>query len=181
MQKKNVKGYIGLFLGLASIILILAACFFPMTKLTGFGLDGKMSFFGTPNVIMIWSAIGCAVFAIIFGAMSKKDADKKGPRKPGVIIGIICIILGLLASLVVGFMTSVTEFINSEGETGMIAELINDNKDVQKTMDDLLRAMQKAAGVEEKGFPKYSENNESSKTAADETSDNTEASVNTAE
>ena len=78
-------------------------------------------------------------------------------------------------------MTSVTEFINSEGETGMIAELINDNKDVQKTMDDLLRAMQKAAGVEEKGFSKYSENNESSKTAADETSDNTEASVNTAE
>ena len=53
MQKKNIKGYIALFLGLASIVLILVACFVPMTKLTGFGLGGKVSFYGTANVIMI--------------------------------------------------------------------------------------------------------------------------------
>ena len=181
MKKKNVVGYVGLILGLASIAMLIAAFAVPLTKLTGMGFDGKISFYGGTNVALAWIGVVLAIAAIVCGVVSKKYKDRQGPRKPGVIIGIICIILGLLASLVVGFMTSVTEFINSEGETGMIAELINDNKDVQKTMDDLLRAMQKAAGVEEKGFSKYSENNESSKTAADETSDNTEASVNTAE
>lgn len=170
MEKKNVKGYIGLFLGLASIILILVGVFVPMTKLTGFGLGGKLSLHGTPNIAMIWIAVVCAIAAIVFGAMSKKDADKKGPRKPGVIIGILCVIFGLISALTVGLLSSMTEFINSEGKNGMVAEMVKDNDDLKKTMDELIRGLQKGAEVKETGLPGYVAKNEASKTAADKKS-----------
>ncbi len=180
MQKKNVKGYIALFLGLASIVLILVACFVPMTKLTGFGLGGKVSFYGTANVIMIVGAIVCAIAAIVLGAMSQKDADKKGPRKSGVVIGILCTIIGILASLIIGLFSTMTEFINNEGQSGVIADLIKDNKDVKKAMDDAIKALQKGADVEETGLPGYNESEESSSAASEGSSDKTEASTNSA-
>ena len=93
MKEKNVKGIIGLCFGLLAIVFA-ALSMIPMTKLTGMGLNGEVSFFGQINVVFSLCVLVSAVIAIIFGAMSKKDADKPGPRKSGVIIGIIFIIIG---------------------------------------------------------------------------------------
>lgn len=155
MEKKNVKGFIGLFLGLASILLIIVSLFCPMEKLTGFGLDGKVSLHSSANVAIAVIAVACAIAAIVFGVMAKKEADKKGPRKSGFIIGIICVILGLIAAGLVAFMSSFTEYINSDGKNGWIAESVKSDKDMKKTMDDLIRGLQKGAGVEETGIPGY--------------------------
>ena len=67
-MKKNVKGYIGLFLGLASILAIIVSAI-PMTKLTGFGIDGKINFWGNTNLIIALLSIPLAIAAIVFGAM----------------------------------------------------------------------------------------------------------------
>ncbi len=155
-SEKNVKGFIGLFLALASLILILAATFVPMSKLTGMGFDGKLAFYGQLNVTLVWVGVVMAVAAIVFGAMSKKDADKTGPRKSGVIIGILCIIFGLICALVVSTMTAVGEYINSDGEKGIFAEMVKESKDNEKTMNDIVKALQKLAGLEEKGIIKKS-------------------------
>ena len=167
MNRRNTKGYIGLFLGLASIAAIIVAVFVPFTKLTGFGIDGKITFFGTINVALCWIGVVLAIAAIVFGAMSKKDADKKGPRKSGVIIGIICIVLGLIASLVVGLLSMFTEFINSEGTDGVIANIIRDDPNTKKQVDDVIKGIQEMAGVKKNGIlssestPQASDNTES--------------------
>ena len=95
MKGKNIKGIIGLCFGLLAIVFV-ALSMIPMTKLTGMGLNGEVSFFGQINVVFSLCVLVSAVIAIIFGAMSKKDADKSAPRKSGVIIGIIFIIIGLI-------------------------------------------------------------------------------------
>lgn len=150
--EKNVKGYIGLFLGLASIVLFLVACFVPMTKLTGFNFDGKMSFYGSTNVTFVWISVLFALAAIVFGFMSRKHKDKKGPRKPGVIIGIIFVILGLIAALFIGLLSTITEYINNDGQSGVIADTLKDDPSQKETIDNLVKALQKAAGVEETGI-----------------------------
>ena len=95
MKEKNVKGITGLCFGLIAIVFA-ALSMIPMIQLTGMGLNGEISFFGQINVVFSLCVLVSAVIAIIFGAMSKKDADKPGPRKSGVIIGIIFIIIGLI-------------------------------------------------------------------------------------
>lgn len=101
--------------------------------------------------------------------MSKKDADKKGPRKSGVIIGIICIVLGLIASLVVGLLSMFTEFINSEGTDGVIANIIRDDPNTKKQVDDVIKGIQEMAGVKKNGI--------SSSESTPQASDNTESEV----
>lgn len=95
MKEKNIKGIIGLCFGPLAIVFA-ALSMIPMTKLTGMGLNGEVSFFGQINVVFSLCVLVSAVITIIFGAMSKKDADKSAPRKSGVIIGIIFIIIGLI-------------------------------------------------------------------------------------
>ena len=138
MKEKNVKGIIGLCFGLLAIVFA-ALSMIPMTKLTGMGLNGEVSFFGQINVVFSLCVLVSAVIAIIFGAMSKKDADKPGPRKSGVIIGIIFIIIGLISFGVTSSFSAITEYINSDGRTGVIAESVKDNPEQQKQMDDVVK------------------------------------------
>lgn len=184
MKGKNVKGYIGLFLGLAAILLILVSAFVPMTSLTGFGMNGKTNFFGNINIAIAWGGVILAIAAIVFGAMSKKDADKKGPRKPGVVIGIICLIIGLMCVAVISLFSTITEFINSNGQSGMIADIVKDNDDLRKQMDNVIKAIQKSAGVEETGITGSAAKAESSandEAKASEASDNAAAEENDAD
>ena len=137
MQEKNVKGIIGLILAIVSLICIFVA-WYPMTKLTGMGLDGKLSFYGTVNLMLIVAAFICAVAAIVFAALSKKHKDKVGPRNSGLVIGIICLILSLLCSPFIGLFTTVTEYINSDGERGAIAEAVKNDQEMEKKVNELI-------------------------------------------
>ena len=138
MKEKNVKGIIGLCFGLLAIVFA-ALSMIPMTKLTGMGLNGEVAFFGQINVVFSLCVLVSAVIAIIFGAMSKKDADKPGPRKSGVSIGIIFIIIGLITFGITSSFSAITEYINSDGRTGVIAESVKDNPEQQKQMDDVVK------------------------------------------
>ena len=139
MKEKNVKGITGLCFGLIAIVFA-ALSMIPMIQLTGMGLNGEISFFGQINIVFSLCTLVSAVIAVIFGAMSKKDADKPGPRKSGVIIGIILIIIGLIAFGVTSSFAAITEYINSDGRTGVIADTVKDDPEQQKQMDDVVKA-----------------------------------------
>ena len=151
-MKKNVKGIIGLFLSLAGIGCLALTIFLPMEKLTGFGIDGRASFYGNVNFIISWAGVALCIVGIVFGALSIKDKDKKGPRKAGIIFGVLGLIFGLVCSLVIGLFSAVTEFINSEGQSGIVADAIKDNPDAKKSFDDIIKAIQKSAGIEATGI-----------------------------
>lgn len=173
-MKKNVKGFIGLFLALASIVLIIIAYMVPMEKLTGFGIDGKLTFYGNANFVFVWISVACAVAAIVFGIMAVRHKDQKGPRKVGIILGIICVIAGLLSALVIGLLSMVTEYINADGKTGAIAEFLEKDSSQKENVDKIIRGLQKAAGVPETGIGLSSGENSDT-----ENSENTENSEST--
>ncbi len=145
----------------------------PMAKLTGFGIDGKVSFYGNTNVTFIWISVLCAVAAIVFGVMSRKDKDKKGPRKAGIILGILCVIAGLLSALIIGMLTMITDYINSDGKSGLIAEELEKDSSQKENVDKIIRELQKSAGVPETGIGISSDKN--SDTENTKNSDNTES------
>ena len=135
MKEKNVKGITGLCFGLIAIVFA-ALSMIPMIQLTGMGLNGEISFFGQINIVFSLCTLVSAVIAVIFGAMSKKDADKPGPRKSGVVIGIIFILIGLISFGVTSSFAAITEYINSDGRTGVIADTVKDDPEQQKQMDE---------------------------------------------
>lgn len=71
MKEKNVKGIIGLCFALASLVCAFVS-FIPMTKLTGMGFDGKISFLGPTNTVLGWIVI---IFAVIYSQL--KTFSKK--------------------------------------------------------------------------------------------------------
>ena len=129
MKEKNVKGITGLCFGLIAIVFA-ALSMIPMIQLTGMGLNGEISFFGQINIVFSLCTLVSAVIAVIFGAMSKKDADKPGPRKSGVVIGIIFILIGLISFGVTSSFAAITEYINSDGRTGVIADTVKDDPEL---------------------------------------------------
>ena len=133
MKEKNVKGIIGLCFGLLAIVFA-ALSMIPMTKLTGMGLNGEVAFFGQINVVFSLCVLVSAVIAIIFGAMSKKDADR-----------IIFIIIGLISFGVTSSFSAITEYINTDGRTGAIADTLKDNPNQQKQMNDIVKAFKDSA------------------------------------
>lgn len=179
MKKKNVVGYVGLILGLASIAMLIAAFAVPLTKLTGMGFDGKISFYGGTNVALAWIGVVLAIAAIVCGVVSKKYKDRQGPRKPGVIIGIIGVILGLISAGVIGLFSMLTEYINSDGQTGFFADMAKDSPDTKKQVDEAIRKIQEGFGIESKGLPSESADSDTSKTeseaAASEASNSSES------
>ena len=144
MKEKNVKGIIGLSFGLVAIACAVLSAI-PMTSLTGMGLDGKMSFFGNINIIFALCTVIASVIAIVFGAMSKKDADKPGPRKSGVVIGILFVLIVLTSFGTTSALSTFTEYINSEGKTGVIAESIKENPEQQEQINELIKAWSDSA------------------------------------
>ena len=135
-MQKNVKGYIGLCAGLLSIILVIAAGTLRLEPIKG----SSVKFYGSANVYMCVAALVIAIVAIVFGALSKKDADKKGPRKPGVIIGIIMIFVSLIGMLFTGGASLITDYANN-GENSKLYQALKDSDDGEKTLSDLDRTI----------------------------------------
>lgn len=140
MKEKNVKGIIGLCFSLASFVCAIVS-FIPMTKLTGMGFDGKISFWGSTNTVLGWIVLLLAVIAIVFSSLSKKDVDKKGPRKSGMVVGIICIVIGICSLCVSGIFSTITEYINSDGKSGVIAESIKNDPEQEKTINEFVNSL----------------------------------------
>lgn len=142
MKGKNVKGIIGLILALVSLICI-GVAWIPLDKLTGMGFNGRVSFFGTANLVLIGIGFVCAIAAIVFAVKAKRDADLPGPRKSGMVVGIICIVLALISWAGIGLLSTLTEFINSDGQRGLIAEAIKNDENAKKQIDEAIEKLKK--------------------------------------
>lgn len=132
-MKKNVKGFIGLFAGIAAFILIGIALFVPTNPISG----SALALHGSANMAMALIGGALGIVAIVFGVMSRKDADKTGPRKSGVIIGIFAIILALIATGVCSVSKAVADYAN--GKNDSIVSQMNESqrKDIDKAIDQL--------------------------------------------
>lgn len=139
-NEKNVKGIIGLVSGLLSLVLVLAALFVPTTPING----TSMKFYGNLNLILCGCAVVLASVAIVFGVMSRKDADKKGPRKAGVIIGVIMILVSLIAAGIVYVMTMVTDYANN-GHDSKIYQMVKDDPETAKSLDEAVEKLRTEA------------------------------------
>lgn len=107
-MQKNVKGFIGLFAGIAAFIVIIIATI-PFTPINGTSLN----FYGSINSTLALIGAALGIIAIIFGALSAKDKDKKGPRKAGIIVGIFAVIIGLIFTGVASLLASITDYANN--------------------------------------------------------------------
>lgn len=108
-MKKNVKGFIGLFAGLAAFVLIGIALFVPTNPIIGTSL----ALHGGINIILAIVGAVLGIAAIVFGIMSRKDADKKGPRKAGVIVGVFAVIIALMSTGICALTRTVADYANN--------------------------------------------------------------------
>ncbi len=129
-MEKNVKGFIGLFAGLIAFGCLIAS-FIPMEEIQG--SDGVM-FYGSINTRLAFIGFIVAIVAIVFGAMSKKHIDKKGPRKAGVVLGIFAIIISLFAMGITGVCSVITDYAN--GKSTALVE--NMSQEERQQIDDLV-------------------------------------------
>lgn len=106
-MKKNTKGFIGLTAGILSFASIIMT-FVPFYQLAG----SSVKFLGAANVYFGIAAGLLALIAIVFGIMSRKDADKKGPRKAGVIIGAFALIIAMFSTGIAGLGSMITDYAN---------------------------------------------------------------------
>lgn len=130
---KNVKGFIGLFTGIAAFILIGLALFLPTYKIAG----TSIALHGTTNIIMAIVAGVLGIIAIVFGIMSKKDRDKKGPRKAGVIIGIFAIIISLISAGVCALTKTLVDYANGVPNSAFSQLDDESRKSIDKALDDI--------------------------------------------
>ena len=152
MKNKKTITIISLILALASAGCILFSCLVPLEKLTGFGIDGKLSFFNGVNTAIAVASIIIAIVAIALGTGAKKSEGKSGIRTLSLVISILCIFIGLLASIVVGFLSCFTEFINTEGRSGAVVDMLKENPDLNKTVDEFVKGLQEKANAEKTGY-----------------------------
>ena len=118
-MQKNVKGFISLGCAIGAV-----ACFvlglIPMSSNAVFN-----PFWGDINTVFgIISYCLCAA-AIVFAILSFRDKDKKGPRKTGMIISIVCILFAWLPLLFGFFGSSVNAYLNGNNDN-FVAEAMND-------------------------------------------------------
>lgn len=139
-MQKNVKGYLGLTFGLLSVLFIILA-FIPTNPLKGIAIN----LHGSINVIFGWVACGLAILAIVFGALSKRDADKKGPRKAGVIIGIFAVVISLLSVMVVSLSATLADYINEVPGNSISQSL---SKSQLKELNESIEKLREAAPID---------------------------------
>ena len=133
-MKKNVKGFIALFSGIAAIILINVALFVCNNTISGSSVALHSSF----NVTLSLIAAGLGVVAIVFGILSVKDKDKRGPRKAGIIIGVIAVIVGLISCLFCSLTRMLVDYANGKTEDNIISQMDEQSrKDLDKLIDDI--------------------------------------------
>lgn len=141
---KSVKSLISLILALVAAVCLCVA-WIPLTPLTGMGINGQCSFFGTINFVLAVVGLISAIVAVVFAVLAKKEGDKSGRRTASLVIGIIAIILTILSSPVLGILSTFTEFVNSDGQKGLIAEIVREDKDLQKQIDNAIAEIKGAA------------------------------------
>ena len=112
-MKKNVKGFISLFAALAAIVLIVVGCCRLGT------IAGTRFWVGT-NSVFGWLALLCCLIAIVFAVLSFKDKDKKGPRKTGMIIAILCILPSFIPVALGAAGSAVDDY--AKGQNNMISD-----------------------------------------------------------
>ena len=131
-MQKNVKGFIGLFIGLAAFIVIIIAMV-PFTPINGTSIN----FYGRINSTLALIGAGLGVVAIIFGALSVKDKDKTGPRKAGIIVGIFAVIIGLIFSGIAGLLSSFTDYANGVPGNALSQLDESQRKEIDKALEQL--------------------------------------------
>ena len=131
MEQKNVKGIIALVLALVSLVLM-GLAFVPMESLR----NTSVKFFGGLNILFGALALVAAIAAVVFGAMGKKNTDKKAMAITGMVIGIISIILSIFTTGIVAILSTVTDYINN-GSESWLAQNIQDESQL-KEIDDAL-------------------------------------------
>ena len=130
-MKKNVKGFIALFAALAAVVCIIISFAVPMASIKG----TSIKLWGNPNLYLGIVACVLAIVAIVFGFLSKKDADKKGPRKAGIIIGFIAVFVSFLAMAMGGLFGLIVEYAN-DPENSTIAKSMS--VEDRKNFDEMI-------------------------------------------
>lgn len=132
MEQKNVKGYVGLCAALLSWGMIVVS-WIPMTPLKP---NPSITFFGSSNVTLGAIALLLTLIAIIVGAMSTRHKDRRGPRKSGIIIGVLALIIGLGSIAITSTFSQVTAYIN--GEPSILDETVKNDPNAKEELDELI-------------------------------------------
>lgn len=108
-MKKNVKGFIGLFAGIAAFVLIGIALFVTTNPISG----TSVALHGGFNVIVALVGAVLGIVAIVFGVMSRKDTDKTGPRKAGIVVGVFAVIIALMSTGICALTSAIADYANN--------------------------------------------------------------------
>ncbi len=141
-MKKNVKGFIGLFSGLAAFGCLIAS-FIPLEEIQG---SNGIKFYGSINTRLAFIGFILAIVAIVFGALSKKYIDRKGPRKSGIVLGIFAVIISIFAMGITGVCSMVTDYAN--GKSTALVE--NVSPEERQQIDDLVAQLKNGFAQEQK-------------------------------
>ena len=79
-MKKNVRRNIGLFAGIAAIVLIFTALFVPANLITGSTIFAH----GHINIMLALSGVLFGITAIIISMPNRPFVDKQGPQREGI-------------------------------------------------------------------------------------------------
>ncbi len=146
-MQKNVKGFIALFAALAAIILTVVGCM-PMAKVVDFPMWSGV------NQVLGYIALALCLVAIVFAILSFRDKDKKGPRKTGMILGILCLlvvwvpmVLGWAGGLVTGYVNGDNNVIAQEmdkyekgDKDSFISQMLDGAKD-DKSKNEIIKLL----------------------------------------
>ena len=135
-MEKNVKGFVGLISALLAFGLIIVA-FVPMTPLKDFNIN----FYGGINTTVALVAAVLSLVAIVAGAMSVKHKDKKGPRKAGIIIGVLTLIISLIFLGILSAASLITDYANGTNQE-LTKSMTQEEKE---SLDSFLEQLKEAA------------------------------------
>lgn len=138
-MKKNVKGFISLFTGLGAVLFIILAFAVRATKIVG----TNNTFYGFKNVGFACIAGLLALVALVFGILAIKGGrERKGPRKSGLILAIVMIVVSFCSFFLTAFFAAVSDYAN-HGEKSAVYDSIKNDADAKKFFDDFVKELRK--------------------------------------
>ena len=132
-MKKNVKGFIGLFAGIASVILAVVALCVLTNPIAG----TTLALHGSVNVIIAVIAAVLGLAGIVFGVMSLGNTKAKGPRKAGVIVGVCAFLIALSAAGICALTGAFADYANNVPGNA-ISQM---DKDSRQEMDRMVKQL----------------------------------------
>ncbi len=142
-MKKNVKGFIGLFAGIASFVLTGVAASVLTNKIEG----TKIALHGDINVTMALIAAALGLVAIVFGILSIKHKDQKGPRKAGIIVGVFAVIIALAAAGICALTREIANYAN--GVPGNAIAQMDESQ--RESIDEFIKNIRTDAATSQNG------------------------------